>query len=122
MQGSAFRLFIDEDAMDDELVSARLHKNIAATTAQLAGRRRKSDEDQLIFATQQDAALHTFNIGHFHRIHSQWVGAGREHADIVLARQQRYSIGEQVRRILLIRAALTDIAMRNRAEFLANWD
>jgi len=35
--------------------------------------------------------------------------------------QQRFSVGEQLRRILRIRTAISADAMRDRIEFLANW-
>ena len=34
----------------------------------------------------------------------------------------RFSVGEQLRRILRIRAAESAESMRNRVEFLANWE
>jgi hypothetical protein len=40
---------------------------------------------------------------------------------MILSQQQRYSVGEQLRRILRIREALSAADMRNRVEFLSNW-
>jgi hypothetical protein len=39
----------------------------------------------------------------------------------MLGPQQRFSIGEQLRRILLFRATTTTSKMRNQVEFLSNW-
>ena len=47
---------------------------------------------------------------------------GVTHAGIILARQQRFSVGEQLRRILRIRAAVNTESIRNRIEFLASWE
>lgn len=79
------------------------------------------DERQLAFATDNGFVVYTYNVGDFCRLHGEWLAAGREHAGIILVQQQRYSIGEQLRRILLIRSALSADDMRNRAEFLSNW-
>ncbi len=81
----------------------------------------KSDEEQLAFASERECVLYTFNISDFHRLHTRWVGDGQEHAGMILAPQQRFSIGEQLRRILRLRAAMSAESMRNRVEFLANW-
>jgi hypothetical protein len=51
---------------------------------------------------------------------SQWISAGREHAGMILAPQQRFSVGEQLRRLRL-RTAMSTANMRNRAEFLGSW-
>ena len=80
-----------------------------------------NDEEQLAFATEQGCVLYTFNVADFHRLHMQWRSAGREHAGMILAPQQRFPIGEQLRRILRLRAAITRADMRKQAEFLSNW-
>jgi hypothetical protein len=56
-----------------------------------------------------------------HSPHTEWIAAARDHGGLVLAMQQRISIGEQLRRILRLGAALSREALRNRAEFLSNW-
>ena len=40
---------------------------------------------------------------------------------MILAPQQRFSVGEQLRRILRLRATVTLERMRNQVEFLGNW-
>jgi hypothetical protein len=74
------------------------------------------------FAAERGFVLYTFNVSDFYRLHTEWVAAGREHAGIVLATQQRYSVGEQLRRILRLRAVVTAAGMRNQVEFLGNWE
>ena len=81
----------------------------------------RPDEEQLAFATAQQCVLYTYNVSDFFRLHTEWAGAGRKHAGIILAPQQRFSLGEQLRRILRIRAAVSAENMRNQVEFLANW-
>jgi hypothetical protein len=49
------------------------------------------------------------------------MGAGRDHAGMILVQQQRFSVGEQLRRILSLRSAITAAGMRNQAEFLGSW-
>ena len=65
--------------------------------------------------------MYTDNISDLYRLHVEWVSAGCEHAGIILAAPQRFSVGEQLRRILRIRASASAESMRNRIEFLSDW-
>jgi hypothetical protein len=58
----------------------------------------------------------------FYRLHTESVSVRRTHAGIIVALQQRFSGGEQLHRILHIRGTINAEGMRNRIEFLANWD
>jgi len=118
---SQIKIYIDEDAMDSDLVSALRSRGVPVITALDAGLTGRSDDEQLAFATEQGCALYTFNVSDFYRLHGAWVRAGREHAGMILAPQQRFSVGEQMRRLLHLRAAETVATMRNRVEFLGNW-
>jgi len=86
-----------------------------------AGLTEKSDDEQLAFAAERGCALYTFNVSDFYRLHREWISAGRQHAGMILAPQQRFSVGEQLRRILRLRATVSSESMRNQVEFLANW-
>ncbi len=116
-----FKIYIDEDAMDSDLVSALRSRGVAVITVLDAGLVEKPDEEQLAFATNNGCVLYTFNISDFYRLHTQWLTAGRAHAGTILAPQQRFSVGEQLRRILRLRANATGTTMRGQAEFLSNW-
>lgn len=112
---------MDEDAMDGDLAAALRSRGITVITASDSGLIERSDEEQLTFATAHDCALYTFNVCDFYRLHTQWISAGQEHAGMILVPQQRFSVGEQLRRILRLRATATREGMRNRVEFLSNW-
>ena len=118
---SQIKICVDEDAMDSDLVAALRSRGVTVITALDAGLAEKSDDEQLAFATERGCVLCTFNVSDFHRLHTQWAGAGREHAGMILAPQQRFSVGEQLRRILRLRATTTTVNMRNQVEFLGNW-
>jgi hypothetical protein len=115
------KLYFDEDAMHSRLVTALRSRGVAVVTVMDAGLTAVSDEEQLAFATECGCVLYTFNVCDFYRLHTQWVGAGREHAGMILVPQQRFSVGEQLRRILRLRASATLVSMRNQVEFLNNW-
>lgn len=107
--------------MDGDLVAALRFRGVAVFTALDAGLIGKPDEDQLAFAAAHECALYTFNLADFCRLHMNWIGSGREHAGMILAPQQRFSVGEQLRRILRLRATTSAARMRNQVEFLSNW-
>jgi len=119
---SQIKLYVDEDAMDTDLVAALRSRAVTVVTPLDAGLIGKPDEDQLAFATVDECVLYTFNVSDFYRLHKQWTSARREHAGMILAPQQRFSVGEQLRRILRLRALTTPSEMRNKVEFLSNWD
>jgi Domain of unknown function (DUF5615) len=118
---SQIEIYIDEDAMDSDLVAALRSRGVPVITALDAGLVGKPDDLQLAFAAEHGCVLYTFNVSDFYRLHTSWVSAGREHGGMILAPQQRFSVGEQLRRILRLRAATTTVRMRNQVEFLANW-
>jgi hypothetical protein len=86
-----------------------------------AGLTERPDEEQLAFATERGCVLYTLNVSDFYRLHTQWASAGRDHAGMILAPQQRFSVGEQLRRLLHLRATATIATMRSHVEFLGNW-
>ena len=118
---SLIKIYIDEDAMESDLVLALRSRGVIVITAVDAGLTEKPDEGQLAFAAERGCVLYTFNVSDFYRLHTQWINAGREHAGMILAPQQRFSIGEQLRRILRLRATVSSERMQNQVEFLANW-
>jgi len=81
----------------------------------------RSDEEQLEFARSQGRVLFTFNASDFCRIHAELLADGESHAGIVVAPQQRYSVGERVRRLLKLIAAKTAEEMHDQLEFLSRW-
>ena len=115
------KIYIDEDAMDSDLVVALRSRGVSVITALDAGLIGKADDEQLAFATERGCVLYRFNVSDFYRLHTQWAIAGREHAGMILAPQQRFSVGEQLRRILRLRATTTTASIRNQVEFLSNW-
>lgn len=115
------RLYLDEDAMDADLVEALRSRGVNVETAYEASMVERNDREQLEYAAAQGRTLYGFNMGHFCQLHAEVLAAGRTHTGIVLARQQRYPVGEQMRRLLKLMGALSAEEMRNRLEFLGSW-
>lgn len=56
------RLYVDEDAMDQDLVRALRGRGVDVTTALEAGMIARDDRDHLEYATRQGRALYSFNV------------------------------------------------------------
>lgn len=115
------RLYCDEDSMDRDLVRALRARGVDVTTAFEEDMIDRADEEHLDYATQQGRALFSFNRGDFYQIHTEYLSQGKSHAGIILANQQPYSVGEQMRRILRLIAARSAEDMKNWVEFLSAW-
>ena len=115
------RLYLDEDAMDSDLVHALRMHGVDVTTALDEGLIEHYDNDHLAFAASQSRALYSFNAGDYLALHSEYLTQGRHHAGIILAAQQRYSVGEQMRRLLRIINRRSAEAMQDQVEFLSAW-
>jgi hypothetical protein len=118
---TAIRFYFDADSMERAVISGLASRGIDATTALEAGMHDASDEEQLQFANSQGRVLFSFNVHDFHRIHSEYTTQGKSHAGIVLAPQQRYTIGERIRRLAKLVSMRTAEDISNQIEFLSNW-
>jgi hypothetical protein len=108
--------------MNRALVRALEARGIDVTTASMEGMIEHSDKDHLELATQLGRVLLSFNVGDFYQLHTNYLTSGKSHAGIILCPQQRYSIGEQMRRLLRLIAAKSAEEMRNSVEFLSRWE
>jgi predicted nuclease of predicted toxin-antitoxin system len=114
------RLYLDEDSMDQRLVRALRARGMDVETALDADMVAQPDEEHLKYAAQADRVLHTFNVSDFYDLHTQFSEAGRTHTGLVLGSQQRYTVGEQMRRLLRLKAERTASDMKSRVVFLAS--
>lgn len=94
------RLYIDEDAMARALVQGLRARGEDVTTVVDECMNERDDIDQLEYATQQQRVIYTFNVGHFCKLHKDYLAQGKSHAGIIVVYRQRYSVGEQIRRLL----------------------
>ena len=107
--------------MQQGLVTALRTRRIDVVTAFEARMINRSDDAHLRRATSEDRVLYSFNIADYCRLHRQWLSNGETHGGIILAPQQRYTVGEQLRRLLLLLARNTPVEMRSRLEYLSVW-
>ena len=115
-------LYLDEDSQSVALIRALQARGVDVVAAWDVGMRQREDEEHLLWATAQGRTLYGFNVGDFHRLHTEFLTQGRSHAGIILAKQQHYSVGEQMRRLLKLIASRSAEEMKDRVEFLSAWD
>ena len=113
------KLYMDEDAMARSLVRGLKARGVDVTTVLDVNKEGQSDVAQLEFAANQKLVLYSFNVGDFCRLHSEWMEQGKSHWGIIVVSRQRYSIGEQLRRLLKLISLKSAEDMRNNLEFLS---
>ena len=107
--------------MRGALVRAVRATGFVVITAAEAGLMTRPDSEHLEYASSAASVLYTFNVAHFALLHGEWLRAKRVHAGIIVTPQQRFSVGEQLRRIVRLSAARSAEQMSNRLEWLGNW-
>jgi hypothetical protein len=112
------RLYMDEDASEHAVIVGLRARSIDLLTTAEANRLGMSDADQLAFAREQGRAIYTFNASDFSRLHREYLEQGDSHAGIIVIPEQRYSIGEKVRRIAALVHSATAESMKDHIEFL----
>ena len=115
---STTRLFLDEDSMHHGLTTGLRSRAVDVVTVLDANLRGASDETQLTYAADHGRVLYSCNVRDFCRLHDAWIANGREHAGIVVMARQRYSVGEQLKRLLRLLGSKSAEQMRGQLEFL----
>jgi hypothetical protein len=115
------RLYFDEDAMDADLVHALRIRGVDVTSALEQGMIRRSDIEHLEFSGLHGRVIYSFNVGDFQSLHCEYLTKGKHHSGIILGQQQRYSLGEQMRRLLNIKARISAEEMSDSVVFLSSW-
>ncbi|MCB0190485.1 MAG: DUF5615 family PIN-like protein [Anaerolineae bacterium] len=113
------KLYLDEDALDRDLVKALRSRNVDILTAQEAGLKTVPDEEHLNYATSVGRTVFTFNRGDFVQLHTEYLSKGQNHAGIIVSNQG--SVGVIIRRLLKLLDACSNTDMQNWLEFLSNW-
>jgi hypothetical protein len=118
---SQVRLYLDEDAMRKALVFGLRARNVDVLTAAEAEMINRDDQDHLAVAATSGRVLYSFNMADYCILHGAWMSEKRFHAGIVVAQQQRYPVGEELRRLMRLISTVPPEEMRNRIEFLSAW-
>src|SRR5437016_6065896 len=108
-------LYLDEDV--DVLIADLLRaRGFKAITTQEAGQLDSGDEEQLVYAVNQQKTFFTHNRIDFERIAEEYFATSREHHGIIIGvRRQTYEIA---RRLLAILNNLTADEMKNQLRYI----
>jgi hypothetical protein len=112
------RLYVDEDAMARAVVSGLRARGVDVKTVFEEGMSEKDDLAQLEYAAQEGRVLYTFNVGHFCQLHKEHMARNKSHAGIIVVHRQRYSVGEQIRRLSNLINTTPAEEMKNNLHFL----
>jgi hypothetical protein len=112
------RLYIDEDALARALVNGLRARGFEILTVLEAGMKGRDDPAQLAYAIQQGRVVYTFNVGHFCRLHTEYLVQGKTHTGIIVVPRQKYSIGEQIRKLASFISSSSAEEMENKLHFL----
>jgi hypothetical protein len=115
---SRVRLYVDEDAEEHAVMQGLRARGVDLLTTSEAERTGTTDAEQLAFAVELRRTLYSFNVGDFARLHRERLEQGNSHFGIVVIPDQRYSIGEKIRRLGAFINALAAEEMIDRREFL----
>jgi hypothetical protein len=115
----SIKLYLDEDALDRDLVKALRSRKVDILTAQEADFKSISDEEHLYYASSVGRTVFTFNRGDFVKLHNKYLSEGQHHAGIIVSNQG--SVGLIIRRLLKLLEARSATDMQDWLEFLSNW-
>ncbi|MEH2173073.1 DUF5615 family PIN-like protein [Nostoc sp.] len=116
---SQIRLYLDEDSVEKSLIKAFCNANLDVVTVADVSRQSYSDDEQLIWATEQGRVIYSYNRRDFCCLHNEFLATGRNHAGIILLQQQRYSVGQQLQGLLKLVATRSAEEMVNQLVFLS---
>ncbi|NMF56775.1 DUF5615 family PIN-like protein [Pseudanabaena yagii] len=117
---ASIRFYLDEDSMNRSLLIALRQREIDVTTVSEVKREGFSDEEQLLWSTQNNRVICTYNIRDFSKLHKQTLAKNQAHAGIVLMHQD-FSIGERLYGLSVLAASFTAEEMLNQMTFLSNY-
>ncbi|MDP2755162.1 MAG: DUF5615 family PIN-like protein [Nitrospirota bacterium] len=80
------KLYLDEDVHKKVATALRL-KGYDVISSHEVQKRSLSDYQQLEYATSEQRAIFTFNIGDFKRLHEEYVLSDKSHSGIILSKQ-----------------------------------
>ncbi len=81
----------------------------------------KPDDENLAFAAVRGRVIYSANVGDYASLHREWLQSDRGHAGIIVCNDQRWSVGEQLRRIIAVADAKSAEQMVNNLEHLSNF-
>jgi hypothetical protein len=114
--------YLDDDSAETALIDALRSRGAEAHTPSDAGLEGADDRTHLQWCAENRFTLVTHNVRDFHRLHTEFIAEGKSHFGMVLMRQQTLGVGEKLRRLIRLSGRFSPDEMKNRVEFLSNWN
>ena len=111
--------YLDEDVIERSLIQALRNSKINIITTPETNNLGSTDEEQLRWANKNQRVIYTYNVGDFCRLHKKFIHKNINHSGILLGKQKRYSIGEQLQGILNLMSQSSSEEMKNKLFFLS---
>lgn len=115
------RLYLDEDASRNALILALRQSKIDIVSTLEANNLSQSDEQQLTYAAENNLVIYTYNMRDFCRLHKVYMEQKINHAGIIIAERQSYSIGEQLKGIKGVVNGFSHEEMKNNLVFIGQY-
>jgi DNA-binding transcriptional MerR regulator len=112
------RLYIDEDASRKSFIFALRDLGLDLVTTSEAVNLGLDDSEQLIWATNHNRAIYTFNVRDYCRLHKTYMSESKQHFGIIVVPRQSYSVGEQLRGLQKLISSMSLEEMKNQLIFL----
>jgi hypothetical protein len=112
------RLYIDEDASRKSFIFALRDLDQDLVTTSEAGNLGLVDPEQLIWATNHNRAIYTFNVQDYCRLHKIYMSEGKQHFGIIVVPRQSYSVGEQLKGLQKLISSISLEEIKNQLIFL----
>ena len=112
------KLYLDEH-VQPLLAHILTSRGIDCLTTQAAGNLSHSDDDQLVFATNQERVIVTFDRKYFRSLAQQWATENRTHAGIILSKP--CALSELLRQLLHLIARHHTDNLANQVLWLQNY-
>lgn len=111
-----FRIYTNE-SVSVTIAEGLKRRGVDAFSAKGSSNLGLSDEEQLLYAAKENAAIFTHDAD-FLRIAARWMEEGKTHHGIIYCHQKSYTFGECVRRLRVLISVLTSEDMINHIGFL----
>ena len=113
---AAVRIYTDE-SVDVAVAAGLKRRGVDAWSARDVGNLGLSDEEQLRYASREQAVIFSHDAD-FLRLAHGWTLQAKEHWGIIYGQEQKLGVGECIRRLLDYILMLEADGMKNRIEFL----
>ncbi len=110
------RIYTDE-SVDVVIAQGLQWRDIDTFSARDRDKLGLTDEEQLFFASQEEATIFTHDAD-FLRIAAKWNDEGKTHCGVIYCHQNAYRIGDCIRNLKILATVLTSEDMINHIEFL----